>query len=124
MHEIMSSPVETIAPGTRVAEAKAQMKREGIHHLVVGDRNQILGVVSARDMTRAPAGTEVAELMATRVVTASPRDTVRDAANRLRGRGVGCLPIVEQGRAVGISSAAASPSTFPVSTTATEGTTT
>jgi acetoin utilization protein AcuB len=102
MQEIMSTPAETIAPGTSVAEARARMKRDGIHHLLVSDRGQIVGVISSRDLIGATRGTEVSELMTTRVVTASPRDTVRDAANLLRGRGVGCLPIVDRGRAVGM----------------------
>jgi acetoin utilization protein AcuB len=102
MQEIMSSPPETIAPGTAVAEARAKMKREGIHHLIVSNRGQIVGVLSARDLIGAGREMVVSELMASRVVTASPRNTVRDAANLLRGRGVGCLPIVERGRAVGM----------------------
>jgi CBS domain-containing protein len=102
MQEIMSSPVETIAPETPVAEARAKMKRAGIHHLIVGSRGQIVGILSSRDLIGAGRGTEVSELMVTQVATASPRDTVRDAANLLRGRGIGCLPIVERGRAVGM----------------------
>jgi acetoin utilization protein AcuB len=36
------------------------------------------------------------------VATAAPDTTVREAANLLRGRHIGCLPIVEDGRLVGI----------------------
>jgi acetoin utilization protein AcuB len=102
MHEIMSSPVETIAPDATVAAAKARMKTQGIHHLVVGGRGQIRGVLSARELRGVDADTEVSAVMATEVVTAAPRDTIRVAANLLRGRGVGCLPIVERGRVVGM----------------------
>jgi CBS domain-containing protein len=104
MQEIMSSPVETIRRKASAAEARSRMKREGIHHLVVTEGAEILGVVSSRDMVGVPAATEVAELMSRSIATASPRDTVRDAANLLRGRGVGCLPITDRGRVVGIVS--------------------
>jgi CBS domain-containing protein len=35
-------------------------------------------------------------------VTASPRMSIRQAATRLRGRSIGCLPVVEGGKLVGI----------------------
>jgi len=102
IQEIMSSPVETIPPSTTVAAAKTRMKTEGIHHLVVGGRGQIVGVLSARDLKGVDPATEVSEVMSEDVVTASPRETIRDAANLLRGRTIGCLPVVDRGRAVGI----------------------
>jgi acetoin utilization protein AcuB len=102
MNEIMSRPIEMVPPNTTVAAAKSRMKVEGIHHLVVGSRSQILGVLSARDLGGVAPDTEVSEVMSRNVVTATPRDTVRDAANLLRGRAIGCLPIVDRGRAVGM----------------------
>ena len=40
--------------------------------------------------------------MTSPAVTASPRMTLRQAANLLRGRTIGCLPVVEGGKLVGI----------------------
>jgi CBS domain-containing protein len=102
LQEIMSRSMEIVPPNTTVAAAKGRMKIEGIHHLVVGSRRQILGVLSARDLIGAAPDAEVSEVMSSEVVTAAPRDTVRDAANLLRGRAIGCLPIVDRGRAVGM----------------------
>jgi acetoin utilization protein AcuB len=36
------------------------------------------------------------------LVTASPQMTVRQAANLMRGRGIGCLAVIEGARPVGI----------------------
>jgi CBS domain-containing protein len=102
LQDIMSQPVETIPPTTPVAEARSTMKRQGIHHLVVTTGRTIVGVVSARDLAGAAADEEVSLVMTDQVVTAPPRATVREAANLLRGRAVGCLPVVTAGRVVGI----------------------
>jgi acetoin utilization protein AcuB len=65
-------------------------------------------VVSSHDLGGSEAGESarrgksVAEVMTSRPVTVAPDTTVREAANRLRGRKIGCLPVVEKGRLVGI----------------------
>jgi CBS domain-containing protein len=44
----------------------------------------------------------VADLMSDDVVSVEDTDTVRDAANLMRGRGFRCLPVMRKGRLVGI----------------------
>lgn len=44
----------------------------------------------------------ISDLMTRGAVTAAPDDTVRAAANRLRGRSLGCLPVVDGDRLVGL----------------------
>ena len=51
---------------------------------------------------RARVGHRVAELMTRPVVTAGRTDTVRVLANLMRGRTIGCVPVVEDERLVGI----------------------
>jgi acetoin utilization protein AcuB len=102
LQDIMSSPVETIGPGAKVAEARSTMKRQGIHHMVVTSGRRIRGIVSTGDLTRVSSDEPVERVMSAPVVTASPSTTVRQAANILRGRPVGCLPVVEADRLVGM----------------------
>ncbi len=103
MQDIMSTPVETIAAETSVAEARTRMKREGIHHLVISRGKRLIGVVSSRDLAASAATDAVSSLVAGKTVTATPRTTVREAANLLRGRNIGCLPIVDApGEVVGM----------------------
>lgn len=88
-------------------DAYHRMRAHRIHHLVVLDGRNVVGVVSDRDLggvrgARIRAGRTVGELMASPVVTAETTMTVREAANKLRGRGIGCLPVMERGRLVGI----------------------
>ena len=105
--DVMSRDVQCVRPNISVTEAKDVMRRKRIHHLVVTDANRIVGVLSERDAggRRGPAkGLEqtVADLMTTPAVTVEPTTTVRQAANVMRGRSIGCLVVVKSGRAVGI----------------------
>jgi len=44
----------------------------------------------------------VEDHMSRRVVTASPEMALRKAANLMRGRSIGCLPVLAEGQLVGI----------------------
>ncbi len=104
----MSTDVTTIGKDAAADEAWEMMKLERFHHLVVADdRSRIIGIISELDLggTRGAAlrkGRTVGELMTRQPVTAAPEMTVRDAANILRGRSIGCLPVVYRGKVVGI----------------------
>ena len=103
----MSEAVQTVTPRTAAEDAFQVMRQKGIHHLVVTDRAGLVGLISDRDVggRRGAAlrkGRTVADLMTPRVVTATPRMSVRQAANLMRGRSIGCLVIAEGGRVLGI----------------------
>jgi CBS domain-containing protein len=105
LQDIMSREVKAVGTTTTVSQAKSLMKVNGIRHLLVLDRGDVVGVVSDRDLGgRAGSGGErpLGTVMTQNVVTAAPDTTVRQAANLLRGRSIGCLPIVVDGKAVGI----------------------
>jgi CBS domain-containing protein len=83
------------------------MKKKRIHHLIVMDGSDVVGVLSDRDAGgRSGAGVRqralVAELMSPHVVSLDPDATVRKAANLMRGRTIGCIPVIDGRRLVGI----------------------
>jgi CBS domain-containing protein len=101
--DIMETKVDTVSPRASLEAALTRMKTRGIRHLVVTDDDRIVGVLSTRDIGRRPAAmATVADVMTPRPVTAAPATTVRQAANLMRGRSLGCLPVVERGRLKGI----------------------
>jgi acetoin utilization protein AcuB len=106
--EIMSKGVQTVRPGTPAATARERMRTKKIHHLLVKEGTDLVGVLSARDLGRsAGRGTTVkrvlvADFMTPRVVTVTPGTSVHRAANVMRGQSLGCLIVVEEGNAVGI----------------------
>jgi acetoin utilization protein AcuB len=102
LKEIMSIPVEVIAPDTSVADARARMARARIHHLLVASGHEIAGIVSERDLEGAAPEAPVQPLMSRPVITAPADTTVADAAKLLRSHDVGCLPVMEGGRPIGM----------------------
>src|SRR5438105_66922 len=101
IRDIMSTEVKVVAPSAWAREAIDLMEAEHIHHLVVANGRTVLGVLAARELW-ASEGKQVGELMNARPITAEPNMLVKKAANLLRGRSIGCLPVVENGRLVGI----------------------
>jgi acetoin utilization protein AcuB len=105
LREIMSTRVETISPRESAQAALGRMRRARIRHLVVVDGQRIVGVLSERDIAALGSLRQVEtveDVMSGPAVTCSPSTTLRQAANLLRGRTIGCLPLVEEGKTVGI----------------------
>ena len=107
--DIMSSEVKTIEPGASVAQARTLMNGAGVHHLIVVENKEVVGVLSNTDLGGRVAGrrgvgdnARVSEVMSTHVDSLGPEATIRQAANRLRGHGVGCLAVMEEGKLLGI----------------------
>ena len=103
--DIMSEEVETIAARAPLADAREQMRRQEVRHLLVTDGASVVGVLSRRDVSRRGRGNgtlKVRDAMSTPVVIAGPRTNVREAANLMRGNRIGCLPIVDDGQPVGM----------------------
>ena len=109
LQEIMSREIKSLPSTATVTEARSVMRQQGVHHLLVIESRVVVGVVSDRDLggPRARPNGEggarlVSDVMARSVVGAGPETTVRQAANLLRGRSIGCLPVLDNGKPVGI----------------------
>jgi acetoin utilization protein AcuB len=105
--DIMSKKVETVDLREQADTALNLMRLKRIRHLVVKDGPEIVGILSERDI----GGTDrevlrrtrrVLDVMTPHTVKAEPDMPVRQAANLMRGRTIGCLPVVENGKLVGI----------------------
>lgn len=104
LKDVMNRHVECVTPETRVPHAVAMMDLRRVHQLVVKHGEEIVGLVTRDDLSRlgSDAPETVVEAMRRHVVTATPDLTVRQAANLMRGRSIGALPIVDKGRLIGI----------------------
>ncbi|HVU49273.1 MAG TPA: CBS domain-containing protein [Polyangia bacterium] len=104
--DIMSTEVKTVGPGATLGEARTLMETSGIHHLVVVEGGLVVGLLSARDLGgRSSNGRDaglVESAMSPHVVSMPPDATIRQAANRLRGRGIGSLAVMDGGKLRGI----------------------
>jgi CBS domain-containing protein len=107
VQDVMTTAVQTISPSAPAEDAGNLMRAKGIHHLVVCDGPRVVGLLSDRNIGGrhgAPITENriVSDLMTERVVTVSPTRTVRQAANLMRGRSIGCLVVVSKDRTIGI----------------------
>src|SRR5215204_2920254 len=110
----MSRKIVTLSPDETAGTALAVCRERRIRHLPILKEGRLVGIVSDRDLrsstpalgnpTRAAALQEVLveDVMARDVVTALPDDPIEHAANVMRERRIGCLPVVEGGELVGI----------------------
>jgi acetoin utilization protein AcuB len=107
LHEIMTAPVLTVTPGAPASDALARMRDAGVRHAVVVSGGAVVGVVSERDLG-GPAGGAfrakhvVGDLMQRQPVVGSPDLDVGDAAALVRERRIGCIPVADRGKLVGI----------------------
>lgn len=100
--ELMTRKVIHVSPGDALSVAREHFRLNSIHHLLVMDRGRIVGVLSVREVIGKPLDATVGSVMARNVMTVGPDSSTRDVASAMIGRGHGCVPIVEDGRVVGI----------------------
>ncbi|CAN5436280.1 MAG: CBS and ACT domain-containing protein [Rubrobacteraceae bacterium] len=111
----MTREVITTTPDATAAKVLGLCRERRIRHMpVVGENGRLVGMVSDRDLRSAtpalgnPARSEaleritVSEAMMREVLTAAPNDPIEEAANEMRERSIGCLPVVDGGNLVGI----------------------
>jgi CBS domain-containing protein len=106
------SRVSHVAPDSTVQDAVRQMNRERVGALLVMVGDTIVGIFTERDLLsrvvaedRSPAKTQVGEVMTTEIVAVRPSRTVGEAMQIVSEKRVRHLPVVEDGRLLGIISA-------------------
>ena len=108
--EIMTSDVLTVEPSDTIGETAQKMVERGVSSAVVSDYGTLIGIVTERDLTRAVAGrvhtseARVREWMTSDPITLAPDASADEAARIMLDNGFRHVPIVDEGRAVGIVS--------------------
>ncbi len=115
----MSRNVVTTTPDTPVAEAQSIMRRDKIHHLpVVETSGKLVGIVTEKDLIYASpspatslsmyeinyllAKLRVSKVMTHEVITVTGETPLEQAARVMADHDIGCLPVVADGKPVGI----------------------
>jgi CBS domain-containing protein len=103
--------VWTISPQATVFEAIQLLAQKNIGALPVMEGEKLIGIFSERDYTRKVAlegktshKTLVREILTPNVATISPHDTIEDAMRLMTGKHVRHLPVLENGKIVGVVS--------------------
>jgi acetoin utilization protein AcuB len=101
----MTKDPVTATPEDLLIQAQLKMQKGGFRRLPVVTNGQLVGIITELDM-RAHAGyldrTEVKAAMSEKPITVTPVTTVEAAAQLLLKQKIGGLPVVENGRLVGI----------------------
>ena len=116
---VMGTDVHTVTRNEPLSVPDSLMTKEGIRHVpVLSDDGDLCGIITQRDLFRGALlralgyGSRAEEQMLSKVVvkeamteeplTVAPDVLLRDAAKRMIEHKVGCLPVVEDGKLVGI----------------------
>jgi CBS domain-containing protein len=107
---IMIKKVVSVKTSAKISEAIELMKQQNLGGLpVVDDKNRVKAIITERDIANMFAermsGVTVAQLMSEKVVTAIPKTTIFEAARTMTTRGFRRLPIISEGKVVGIITA-------------------
>jgi acetoin utilization protein AcuB len=111
IRDIMRSPAVAISADTTLQDAYRTMREQGIRHLPVLEGEKVVGVVTDRDLRLATSSlapspfspdSRVSAVMSAAPLTADAFDPVEDAARTMRERKIGCLPVLDDGRLIGI----------------------
>jgi CBS domain-containing protein len=102
--------VATIEPSADLASAVKQLAAHRIGALVViGSDQRIAGIISERDIIReladrSAAALEVGHVMTRKIVTCSRAETISSVMDLMTAGKLRHLPVVEEGRLIGIVS--------------------
>ena len=113
--QIMSSPLRTIAGSRSMLDASHVMEQQGVRHLCVAEGEEIVGLISIRDLVRyfvyAESGPirdldnvfrPLSVLMQTSIATIDGDVPVRQAAQHMAAKRIGALLVKQNGELKGI----------------------
>jgi len=105
------SQMYSVAPGDSVRHAIEIMATRHVGALLVMDQGQLLGIISERDyarkvilMNRSSQDTPVRDIMSSPAVTVTPQASVHECMQLMTARRFRHLPVVENGRVIGVLS--------------------
>jgi len=118
VQELMTASPITVSRETPMFDARQLMQRERIRHLLVTDGDELLGIVTDRDirlnwpsqatslsvweLSYLLARVTVGEIMNHAVIRVGPGRDVRAAARLMLDHRIGALPVTEDGKIIGI----------------------
>ena len=111
----MNTSVPTLTPSHTIIDSFKVLKEKRIRHIpIVNEEREVLGVVTDRDLKEATPSSlqdrkdaEILDLplekiMTKNPITGHPLDFVEETASIFYDNRIGCLPIVSQGKLVGM----------------------
>lgn len=111
IREVMTPDPVTCAPSDGLVDAAQAMRDGNFGAVVVAQGGTVRGILTDRDIVvravadgKDPGATQVGDVFTTDPTTLSPDDSTDDAVAALRQADVRRLPVVEDGKVVGLVS--------------------
>ena len=110
--DVMTTNPQTLPATATVREAAEAMRANDVGSVIaVDDQGRIAGILTDRDVAvrvvaegRDPRATRIDDIASHELVALSPEDPIERAVEIMRERAVRRLPVVQDGKAVGIVS--------------------
>jgi len=116
VRDTMTQDVATLGPEASVAQAWTLCRERKVRHIPIVEDGRLIGLISDRDLRDASpvrksddgggenvfGWSSMRDIMSASPVTIGPFDTIDHAAKEIHERRIGCLPVVEDGKLVGI----------------------
>ena len=118
VRDIMQTSFVTVSAGDTLSTVEDIMTLGGVRHMPVVRGGSLVGVVSERDLLRASLSNltefgheerraflqvvEITRVMSAPPIIVSPDAEIEQAARLLAEKRIGCLPVVEEGKLVGL----------------------
>jgi CBS domain-containing protein len=109
IRDLMTSNPTTCDSSATVADAAKLMAKEDVGPIPVIDGDRLVGLVTDRDIVvrvvaegRDPSSTKLTDIVSSDLKTVSPNDDLDTALQTMASAQVRRLPVVEDGRLVGI----------------------
>lgn len=119
--QVMKSPVMTARPGDTLADLVTLSRQRHMGHFPVVEGDKVIGIITDRTLREASTHPAVynllmdllasldrglvEQIMIRDVITASPETPVVEAVKLMREHRIGCLPVVRDGKLLGIVTA-------------------
>jgi CBS domain-containing protein len=111
VRSVFHPAVACLGPGASLSEAASLMRAGEFGSIAIYEGDRLAGILTETDLVRAvadhrdPASTTVSEYMSLDPVTAGLDEDSMEVAERMVSNGFRHLPVVEQGRLIGMVSA-------------------
>lgn len=109
--DLMTANVVAVPDSTTVYDAARRMRDDDIGDLLVVADRELRGVVTDRDLVvrvlaeqMDPQQTRIGDVCTSSLVSATPETAVDDAVSMMRDAAIRRLPVVDDGRVVGVVS--------------------
>ncbi|HEX9264141.1 MAG TPA: CBS domain-containing protein [Candidatus Binatia bacterium] len=118
VRDVMAQNPLTLDRNETLDLAESIMNLGRIRHMPVVDDGRVIGILSQRDLFRSALLTalgfgrktttaliktiKIKEVMTEDVITIAPETTIKDAARTMIDKKIGCLPVVENEKLIGL----------------------